>query len=278
VPSRRDYLASGATVLAGLAGCAELEPTSSSTAPADEPLSWGDAATVAGVEVTPRTASVRHSAFYHLSPDSLGVLGFGDRQGVVAKVTAAGDEPMDPSAFSLAAGNDTAAGWQRYRSVGPHRFYALGTPLRESRRDTGWVGFDLPVETDAGEPALRVRSADGVAARWRLPDDAAAAIRAPEPSFVVRDFDAPERVAPGDPIEFSATVRNFGDGDGRFRASLNQLGPTYRFETVERGIPAGGEWEWSETLAAPHSDGDASDVNYQFHAPDQRFTGAVQVE
>lgn len=278
MPSRRDYLASGVTAFAALAGCAELGPASSSTTTAARPLSWGDAATVAGVEVTPETAAVRHSAFYHLSPDSLGVLDFGGRQAVVATVTAAGDGSLDASAFSVAAGAETAAGWQQYKSVGPHRFYRLGTPLRESRRDTGWVGFDLPASPDASAPELRARDADGVAARWRLPDDAAAAVRTPGPSFVVRDFDAPKRVAPGDVIEFSATVRNFGDGDGVFRASLNQLGPTYRFETVERGLSAGGEWEWSETLVAPQSDGDASDVTYQFHAPDQRFTGAVQVE
>ncbi|MFB6071944.1 MAG: hypothetical protein ABEJ88_03155 [Halobacterium sp.] len=297
MPSRRGYLAASGGLLVALAGCTgtgdgdattsttettERTTTTTTAGTTSDPievpkrLSWGETATVDGTDVTPRAASVQHSAFYLTSPDTVGVLSFGDRQAVFVTVDVVGDTRPAVDDFELVL-DERVQAWVEYEAAPTARFYEQGQAYAPDESGGGWIGFDAPASVDVEEPRLRVQfggETEG-SIRWPLPDAAASDLRAPPPAFEVSAFSAPDSVAPGGEIEVSATVENTGDGAGTFRGAFNQRGPTYQVETYAFDLAAGAARDWRTVLTAPES-GDV-DVTVGFATPGRTFRRTVEV-
>lgn len=292
MPSRRTYLAGFGATLAGLAGClnatrpgtTETDTTTHTTGrttttddlTVPKLLSWGEPGTVDGTSVAPVDASVQHSAFYRLTPDTFGVVSFEDRHGLFVTLDVTGDGPRpDPGDFALTV-DGSEGGWTRYGGVPGERF-RRGAPYTYGSDDPGWVGFDTPAPADVGTARVRVQfggESEG-ALRWSLPETVRAALERPAPAFETKSFHAPEAVSPGDPVTVTGTAVNRGDGPGVFRAAVNQTGPMYRPETVAFPLDAGESREWSIVVASSTEGVDS--ISYSVYTPGFSTNGTVEV-
>ncbi|WP_435178289.1 hypothetical protein [Halorussus sp. AFM4] len=257
--SRRALLRAGALAATGLAGCVgELDdwpdgteterrrsdetigsPETRSTTP--EPTTEAPA-----VELEP--VAVRSSFFYLDGPQTVGVEAEEGTQFAFVRVRPRTDSPR-PSDVALVADDRHFWGTVAPGDVGgPRRLTGLGSVYRAGEDRPGWVAFEVPNPLDAEEVALTYDGRDR-----SLGDAAVSALRAPPADFELAAFDAPDRVAPGASFDVSAEVENVGEGDGVFRASLNELGPVYGPNRASVAVPADESRERTWTVDASDS-------------------------
>lgn len=259
--TRRALLHTGTVCLAGLfAGCiggsadsSPDEPTDTTSATTDtttrtvgDPLHVGDARTVGDATVAVTGATVADSFFYLTTPDSMAVGGDTDTRYLFVDVTADGDPPAS-RALHLVTADDAVRGTVKPVVDGREvHVYDHGLAYTRDESDgEGWVVF--PVTAPRSDPPVVRWDAGDDRPTWQLPDDATAALAAPTPRFELVAFDVPASVAADDPIPVSLTVRNVGEGDGIFRAVLNESGPMYAPHSTTAELPAGEEHtlEWT---------------------------------
>ena len=191
-------------------------------------------------------ATVADSFFYLTTPDSMAVGGDADTRFVFVDVTTDGDAP-EPRDFHLVPGDDAVRGTVEPTVDGRdvHDYDHGPAYTRTEDGGEGWVVFPVPAPL-ADAPVVRWDAGDE-RPTWRLPDGVTAALAAPTPRFELSSFDVPASVAADQPIPVSLTVRNAGEGDGTFRAVLNESGPMYAPHSSTVQAPAGEEraLEWS---------------------------------
>ncbi|NEU57059.1 hypothetical protein [Halorussus sp. MSC15.2] len=246
--SRRALLRAGAVAVTGLAGCVgsldipddgrrQSDTTRSSpaeTSPAGETQSTTESETTRAPTVELDPIDVRSSFFYLTTPDSLDVEAVEATQFVFVRVRPRTDAPR-PSDFALVADDRHFWGTLAPGDVGgPHRLSEFGSVYRAGKRRSGWVAFEVPNPLDAEAVALTYDDW-----RWSLDEDRLAALRAPPPDFELVSFEAPEEVAHDESFDATVVVENAGEGDGVFRASLNQAGPAYAPHRAAVEVPAG---------------------------------------
>ena len=255
--TRRTFLAGAAAALAGCVsgrsdpgtsdGTPEQTPApTTSERPARSTLAFGETATVGELDVRPTGAVVQDSYVALVYPDFADVVAAEGRQFLFLTVDASGSPAPAAEDFAVVAGDAAYAGEPRG---------SAGRPYREGRPYTpdaghGWILYELPAPLEGERIAVELDVDDGDPPTWHLPEDVVARLRGPAPAFEVRDFEAPDSVRPDEPIEVSATIANVGDGDGTFRASLNQEGDLlYGADPFSFDLAAGAERAWTETVA-----------------------------
>jgi hypothetical protein len=255
---RRAVLASIGTAAIGLSGClgggSPAEPTRTSTAtptetPAGDAATLGDAVAVDGATVTVSDLVTAHSVRYLSAPDAMDVHPADGDQFVFVAVAADGSgTPPAPDRFGLVA--DDARYGSGIEYLGPARVAAPVTGRRYGESNPeGFLGFRVPAPLDA-ESVVVVLGSDGpertdtppepgdVVAEWTVPPAAADPLRSPPPAFSAA-ADVPESVPADEPIPVTIDVTNEGDGPGVFRAAINQQGPLYGAEGIDRSLAAG---------------------------------------
>ncbi|WP_135826235.1 hypothetical protein [Halorussus ruber] len=291
---RRALLQSGALALCGLAGCldglggtttqtASERPTATETeSPSATPPSSGteDPSETEQTSETESTAEphvvefvpvgVQSSFFYLTSPDSMAVTAAEETQFVFVEVRPRTDSPP-PSDFSLAADDRRFWGTLAPGDVaGPHLVYELGSSYRSGEVEPGWVAFEVPNPLDADEIALAYQSR-----RESLDEEFLAELRTPPADFEVVSFDAPEEVAHDEPFEVSLTVENVGEGEGTFRACLNQSGPVFVPRPAELSVPAGERREQTWSVGDRSSAG-TEQIGLRLESPAETRTASVE--
>ncbi|MFC7045273.1 hypothetical protein ACFQH6_07510 [Halobacteriaceae archaeon GCM10025711] len=258
--TRRALLHAGTVGLAGLfAGCiagstdgtvdkttTDTSTTDTTTRAVDDPLQVGDARTVGDVTVTVTGATVTDSFFYLTTPDSMAVAGDADARYLFVDVAANGDAPESRD-FHLVTGDDGIPGTVKPTVDGRdvHVYDHGPAYTRDEDGGEGWFVFRVPVPLSV-TPAVRWDVGDEDPT-WQLPDDVTVALAGPAPRFELVSFDVPASVSADEPIPVSLTIRNAGEGDGTFRAVLNEAGPMYAPHSATAPVPAGEKrtLEWS---------------------------------
>ncbi len=198
------------------------------------------------VELDP--VGVRSSFFYLESPDAVGVEADDGVQFAFVRVRPRTDSPR-PSDLALVADGRHFWGTLAPGDVGgPRRLTDLGSVYRAAEASAGWVAFEVPNPLDADAVALTYDGRDR-----SLGASVVSALRAPPADLELTGFDAPERVARGASFDVSVGVENVGEGDGVFRASLNELGPEHGPHRTSVAVPAGERRERTWTVDAPDS-------------------------
>ncbi len=301
--SRRSLLASGVSVLVGLAGCVAgnddgggnggtstttstdpttpastttTTPTTTTTDPDPPRLEFGAAGSVDGLAVTPTGAGVQCSLFYLTTADQMGVIDPDGKRLLFVDVDVEGGGP-DPSAFVLEAGGETYPASTQFSG---QRAYSLAPESRrgeEYRTDdpTGWVGFTVPAGIAADEPRLRLDREGSPA--WSLPAEQAATLRGGEPTFAVRSVDVPDTAADADAIPLSVTVENTGAGPGTFRFVVNHRGPTYA-PARQRVDLSAGETRTYETDLDPYGTNPGDSVRLAVTTAAEEWEYTVEIE
>lgn len=249
-PNRRALLRAGGLALAGLAGC--VGDSGSGTADDSPPESTASETTTAepqtettggtSLDLDPR--SVQSSFFYLTTPDSMDVEAVEGRQFLFVAASPSGEWPR-PGALELVADGERYRGTTGPGSVSAYQLYEQGRVYDPEEERAGWVAFEVPNPLDAESVALEYENR-----RRALAEAYRTALAAPPAAFELVSFDAPERVEPDETFEVSLAVENVGEGDGTFRASLNESGPAYVPHQVELSVPAGERAEWSETFGS----------------------------
>ncbi|WP_276301140.1 hypothetical protein [Halorussus lipolyticus] len=284
--NRRALLRTGVLAMGGLAGCigglgeGPAETTSerrtatgddsSATVGTDKPAET-DTATAgpSAVEFVP--VGVQSSFFYCPSPDSVAVVTAEETQFAFVQVRPQTDSPP-PSDFSVVADGRRFWGTLAPGDVaGPHRVYELGSGYHSGEVEPGWVAFEVPNPLDADDIALAYQDR-----RESVGAGLAADLREPPAEFGLVSFDAPETVAHDETFEVSLTVENVGESAGVFRASLNQLGPTYAPYPAELSVPAGERREetWS---FGDHISAETDEIVLRLELPADRRRANVEV-
>jgi len=279
--SRRTLLASVGAALTGLAGCLDASdgaadptdsPTSTATAtgtatatstpttvPAEDVRSLGEALDLGDVTVTVSDLVTAHSVRYLTAPDAMGVASTENDQFVFVDVSVDGDgRPPAPHRFALVA--DGTGYGSGIEFVGPARVDAPVTGRRydESNRD-GHLGFRAPAPLDADSVAVILGDqgprrtdmqpeADGVRARWSIPESVAEALRSPPPAFET-DLTVPDSVAVDEAITVRLDVTNAGDGIGTFHGAINHQGPLYAADGFSFSLPPGESTTHESTIS-----------------------------
>lgn len=259
-PNRRCLLRTSALTLVGLAGCvgsldgdtAEDSPARSTTSETTthgtttSELSESETTTTTtteegAIDLAPQ--SVKSSYLYLTTPDSMDVGAVEGKQFLFVTVAGRGDWPR-PGAIELVADSEQ---FQPTTSPGPIRnpyyLYDHGHVYDPDDEREGWLAFEVPDPLDAESVALAYDDQ-----RWSLPEEFRTALASPPAEFELLSFDAPEQVAPDEFFDISFAVRNIGEGDGTFRACLNESGPSYVPHPVELSVPAGERAEWSRSF------------------------------
>lgn len=235
MPSRRSYLAGVVTVVTGLAGCTsgpggtespteteptDTEPKKSPSGTATEPPEAAKR-TVGGDTVAVTDIVARKAITYQSTMGSGGVVAIDGKQFVVASVQSDAELSMEDFSFRTAddqwpATNPGEEGARNYAVEG-HEGGAVGDRIGGDGQK--FLAFELPSPLDATEPVIHLDHG-GESAEWSLPDEAAATLPAPAPSFELDSLDAPDSVRQGDPLEVSLSVTNTSDTGGRFLAAV----------------------------------------------------------
>jgi len=282
--SRRALLGSLAVAVVGLAGCAGGgdDGRTSATPPARETTSTHetttDATAAESAPVDVEAVAVRSSFLYLTHPDAAGVAAPDGTQFVFADLRPAGSETTPPSRGALALATDDrrfGATVAPGPAASPAEVLGRGRAYDPEEREAGWIAFAVPDPLDVDDAALTCEAGDRT---FSSPLDAEtiAALAAAPPSFELVDATAPERVAPGDSFEVSVAVENAGEGDGVFRAALNQTRPLYAPNAVELSVPAGERREWTDTFAT-RPDADAERASFELVAPEESRELSVDV-
>ena len=256
--SRRALLRTGALAVTGIAGCVgglddgpdgtetESRRTAETTDRRMTRTSGTPTTEAPAVELEP--VGVRSSFFYLETPDTLGVEADEGTQFAFVLVRPRTDTPR-PSDLALVADGRHFWGTLAPGDVGgPRRLAELGSVYRAEDARAGWVAFEVPNPLDADEVALTYDGRDR-----SLGESVVSALRAPPADFELTSFEAPERVARGASFAVSAGVENVGEGDGVFRASLNELGPEYGPHRTSVAVPAGERRERAWTVGTSDS-------------------------
>ena len=162
-------------------------------------------------------------------------------------VTVAGtDDWPRPGAVELVADGER---FRPTNTPGPvadsYRLYEQGEVYDPDDERTGWLAFEVPNPLDAESVALAYDDR-----RWKVAEQYRTALASPPAEFELVSFDTPEQVDPDEFFDVSFVVENVGEGDGTYRASLNESGPAYRPHTVELSVPAGEQAEWSRSFGS----------------------------
>jgi hypothetical protein len=279
--SRRALL--GSVAVAGLAGCAggggepeSATPSARETTSTDETAI--DATATDSGPIAVETVAVRSSFLYLTYPDAAGVAAPDGTQFVFADVRLADSERTPPSRDRLALAADD----RRFEATvapgpaaGPAEVLGRGRAYDPDEHEAGWLAFAVPDPLDAADAALTVEADDRTFSR-PLDAETVAALGEAPPSFELVDVAAPERVAPGDSFAVSVAVENVGEGDGVFRAALNQTRPLYAPNAVELSVPAGDRREWTDTFGG-YLDADAERASFELVAPEESRELSVDV-
>lgn len=231
-------------------------------------------------EVRARAFDVRSQAsyFYLPFPDFIGVETSEGHQFVLLSVDveAPGRYRFEPEDFAVVVGGRSYVG----RS---ERVWGLGSePPRQytAEEGRGLLVFEVPAPIEADRCSLELDLGDEAQEplAWRFGEDPVAALQRP-PEFEVREFEAPEAVDAGDPIEVSATVENVGDGPGTFRAALNQEGDVmYGGTSATFELRPGEERTWEETIETHAGRDEPVTVHLRFRSSGGDVDRAVTVE
>lgn len=242
---RRTMLATGVSVLAGLAGCidgtdagdgpgsaAGASDTDSTDSPTPSPAEGepvdgdgdGDTETTsAGADVTVENVVLQHGYVVPSSPDSIGVRD-GANQYLVASVTVDGSLPRE--AFGLAVGDETVSSPttldEFYRTRwGDEEWY-------ERDRTSGLLLFRPMIES--GDEEVRLTWPGGEhAVGGSIPDR----LSRSTPVFSAA-FDLPDTVAGETAPSVDIEVTNEGDSERRFLGALNRSGPLTAYAPLAR--------------------------------------------
>lgn len=266
--SRRALLRAAALATTGVAGCVgglddwpdgtETErrrPGETTARRGPGPTTGATTTEAPAVELDP--VGVRTSFFYLERADAVGVEADEGVQFAFVRVRPRTDSPR-PSDLALVADDRHFWGTLAPGDVGgPRRLTDLGSVYQAGDGSAGWVAFEVPNPLDAEAVALTY---DG--RRRSLGESMVSALRAPPADFELTGFDAPARVDRGVSFEVSVEVENVGEGDGVFRASLNELGPEYGPHRSSVAVPAGERRERTWIVGAPDSS-DADRVNLE---------------
>ncbi|MFC7080574.1 hypothetical protein [Halorussus caseinilyticus] len=186
---------------------------------------------------------VQSSFFYLTTPDSMDVEAVEGTQFAFVEVRPRTDSPP-PSDFSLVVDDRHFWGTLAPGEMGgPHRLHELGPGYRADKNRSGWVAFEVPDPLDAETVELTYRGRDRP-----VDEEVVADLRSPPADFELVSFDVPEQVAHDESFDASLVVENVGEGDGIFRASLNQAGPTYSPNRAKMRVPAGARRERTWTF------------------------------
>jgi hypothetical protein len=248
MPSRRSTLGHAAGGLAfALGGCLRTgendgrsvtdDPTDTApNTPAVATLDWGEPFEGDNFEVAP-TAVAADSSFVHIDGVDHGNVVDGDRWFAFVTLSAAGDAPPDPGAFSLVDDAVDRAAWTDFEmdasNISAHR--DGNAYLITDEHTTGWVGIDVPYGATPSAPAIELERDGDAVARWPLPESAAERVQAEPPDFAVESIDAPDSNPHDEPFDIDVTVRNDG-GPGTFRAVVNYTEPLYDNDAGETSV------------------------------------------
>lgn len=288
--NRRALLRTGAlAVSAGLAGCvgglgdeaddASDSTTETRTSPTRDTTRTTEAESTTA-EPPLAVVDVRvQSSFVHLTtPDSADVSAPEGTQFVFADVqqTESGASAPPKDAFALVADDRRFDGTLVPGSAGsPSRLYWQGPAYDPDERETGWIAFEIPERLDADEVVLTYES-EGRTFSESLDSEVSESLAEPPAEFELIDFGHPESVERYGRFELSVTVENVGEGDGVFRAALNQTHPLYAPHVVERRIPAGerGEWDRASSWSLHR---DAKQAQFELLTPREKREATVEI-
>lgn len=271
-------------------GDGDRHPTSApTTVPAEDVLSLGDTLTLGDVTVTVADLVTAHSVRYLTAPDAMGVASTETDQFVFVDVSVDGDgRPPAPHRFALAA--DGTGYGSGIELVGPARVDAPVTGRRyDDPNPVGYLGFRVPAPLDADSMAVILGGqgpratdmqpeADGVRARWSIPESAAAPLRSPPPAFETT-LTVPESVAADETITVRLDVTNAGDGLGTFHGAINHQGPLYAADGFSVSLPPGESTTYEATIAYYRgSDPPPARVQFGVVGPGLSESFSVQIE
>lgn len=266
--TRRRYLALAGAALGGLSGClgdgspgsddGNSDTTPDTTNPGTtNPGTTGPGTTAPGTsdgttdaptdgpdDLAVTNLAVKEAVTFYEWPASTRVIAPSDEQFVLATVEGQEEEPAPQFAFE--AGGDS---WEPglpdgYQYHGPQSTVdgRKGGLVAGDRDAVGYLAFTVPSPLSADDPTIVLNDGD---ATWDLPDEAVEQLARPSPTFSLEILDVPETVAQGESLSVSLTVRNEGDVDGRFLASVKW--PTAIADddesTIVSGSIAAGETE-----------------------------------
>lgn len=226
-------------------------------------LDWGEPFKCDNFEVAPTAVDV-DSSFVHVDAVDHGNVVDGDRWYAFVTLSAAGDAPPDPEAFSLVDGDVDRGAWTDFETdasnISAHR--DGDAYLITAEHTTGWVGVDVPYGATVAAPAVELERDGDAVARWSLPESAVERLEAEPPDFAVASIDAPENSPRDEPFDVDIRVRNDG-GPGTFHAVLNYTERVYDYDAVP-GRVDGGETSVLTASVSVHTSGIFDDEDTPF--------------
>lgn len=291
---RRAFLRTGGLALsAGFAGCVgglgddtgdvqDSTTTESETPPTQNATRTTDAnseTTTAEPPLAVEDVRVQSSFLRMTTPDSADVSAPEETQFVFADVrvteSAAPAPPQD--AFSLAVDDRRFEG-TLVPGAARNRWdlYWQGPTYDPDERETGWVAFEVPDPLDADDAALTYEF-EGRTFSESLNDESIESFAEPSAEFELVGFDYPDSVERYESFDVSVGVENVGEGDGVFRAVLNQTHPTYAPYPVEVTVPGGERREWAKTFSLRVPEGADIAAAFRLLTPDESREAEIGV-
>ncbi|WP_248897748.1 hypothetical protein [Haloplanus halobius] len=229
--SRRAFLATASLAAAGIAGCADRVPSSSTPTADGETATLGESISVDDAEITVAEFAVVHSYQYLSAPDAFGVESAGDGWFAFVGVTAQGSSPPARDAFTLDVADERIA--PADAAFGPVRDLApVGDGAYTAAETRGYLHFAVP-----HSPAVDTAAVTLDDARWSIPASTFDPLRATPPAFAVT-YDVPDAVGHDDPVPIRLDVTNTG-GAGVCRGAINHHGPMHGGDAFSLSLAAG---------------------------------------
>lgn len=269
MPSRRAYLGSLTSLVAGTAGCTTRSGQSSDT---ESPT----ATTPNRPDITVETAAVQYSYRHVYQVDWNDVAVARDQFVFVVIDAPEGSGAYLADEFRLLVEGElySPKAFDRHTPADPvveDEQYEPGAEHGPSRE--GWLCFQTPSPLDA-QPTLLLETDEGT---WEWAIEAPRATR-PEPEWEWA-ADAPDTVAAGEEFALEITAENVGGGPGVFRGAVNFSHPSYRPKGFEVALDTDESGRTTVPATTEHTE-PGEELTYRFvtAAGETKLTVTVERE
>lgn len=222
---------------------------------------------------------VVEESFFHLdTPDTAGVT-VADGQFCFVGVEVVGGPKPTVDAFSLWVDGAESPLATEVASRDPYSIGGGGERGQPYWQETGagWVGADVPAPLDA--TAARVEIVVGDAARSvPVPPKQLELLNEPPAATSVASVAVPASVSADESIDVNVRMVNEGDGSGRARVVVNEIGPLYRPHMRSTPLDPGRSVTLSESISADSTPEEEMTYRLRVAGPTEEFEREVSVE